>query len=351
MLQQRYDDAELLFGEVLDARTRILGEDHPETLISMNDLAYLLLSDERDRDAEELFDDALERHRRVLGDYHPFTLTVLNNLAALLQGQGRIEEAEPLLVVGLRASRAVHGDVHETTMSLLNGLASIYLEQELFADAEETYLEALELGRKLFVPDHPNTLMVLENLVVVLQREAKLDDAELQARELMLLTPRDDAAYARRSGLLERIRGQLERATRGGWVASPTESASFDRLERPHITLSQQEASTVFRRELVIGGSFGARAVGTAALAIALATTVSAQLDVIDSAQKVSEDEGVFLGGLSSGDRFGSAVGQRWRSLRHRQRVRARRSARHEFVQCGGGRRVARRARVGRNGR
>ena len=42
------------------------------------------------------YEQALQLRREVLGDAHPDTLTSLNNLAALYESQGRYGEAEPL---------------------------------------------------------------------------------------------------------------------------------------------------------------------------------------------------------------------------------------------------------------
>jgi len=48
------------------------------------------------KDAEPLFREVLQGRRQVLGDQHPDTLASINNLATLLQASGRLEEAEPL---------------------------------------------------------------------------------------------------------------------------------------------------------------------------------------------------------------------------------------------------------------
>ncbi len=41
---------------------------------------------------------ALDISRRVLGEEHPDTASSCNNLAGVLQALGRLDEAEPLLV-------------------------------------------------------------------------------------------------------------------------------------------------------------------------------------------------------------------------------------------------------------
>ncbi len=79
----------------------MLGEDHPDTLASLNNLALLYKKQGRYEEAEPLHIQALEKCRAVLGEDHPDTLGSLNNLAALYGSQGRYAEAEPLYVQAL----------------------------------------------------------------------------------------------------------------------------------------------------------------------------------------------------------------------------------------------------------
>merc|ERR1712054_715116 len=73
-----------------------LGDKHPSTLTSINNLAGLLEERGRLDEAEPLYQEALAGRREKLGDKHPDTLLSINNLAALLKAQGRLDEAERL---------------------------------------------------------------------------------------------------------------------------------------------------------------------------------------------------------------------------------------------------------------
>ena len=61
----------------------MLGEEHPDTAESLNDLALLYDQMEDYAKAEPLFQQALQIDRKVLGEEHPETATGLNNLAGL----------------------------------------------------------------------------------------------------------------------------------------------------------------------------------------------------------------------------------------------------------------------------
>ena len=77
------------YQRALTARERVLGPDHPDTLISVNNLAFLYESTGRYGEAEPLYQRALTARERVLGPEHPDTLTSVNNPAYLL-GSGPI---------------------------------------------------------------------------------------------------------------------------------------------------------------------------------------------------------------------------------------------------------------------
>jgi len=71
----------------LQASREVLGDRHPDTLTSVNDLAMLLKAQGDLAGAEPLFREALQARREVLGDGHPDTLTSANNLARLLDAK------------------------------------------------------------------------------------------------------------------------------------------------------------------------------------------------------------------------------------------------------------------------
>eukprot|EP00957_Ditylum_brightwellii_P207795 15354558-Ditylum_brightwellii.AAC.1 len=73
-----------------------LGETHPTTLATMNDLALAVQEQGRYREAEELFRQCLEVIKSALGETHPTTLATMNNLSEAVREQGRYGEAEEL---------------------------------------------------------------------------------------------------------------------------------------------------------------------------------------------------------------------------------------------------------------
>ncbi|KAF5850099.1 hypothetical protein GGP41_002293 [Bipolaris sorokiniana] len=93
----QYKAAEKLDVEVMKARKRVLGDEHPNTLFSMNNLASTYSSQGLWGKAKELQVQVMEARKRVLSDEHPYTLISMNNLAFTLQSQARHEEALALM--------------------------------------------------------------------------------------------------------------------------------------------------------------------------------------------------------------------------------------------------------------
>jgi len=67
--------------EVLEARQRTLGNEHPRTLRTMGSLANSYRALGRRQEAMELNEKVLDACQKTLGNEHPDTLWVMDNLA------------------------------------------------------------------------------------------------------------------------------------------------------------------------------------------------------------------------------------------------------------------------------
>jgi len=176
------EEAETLIREVLEIRTETLGEDHPASLTSLNQLADFLFSQGRIDEVEPLDRKTLEIRRRVLGEDHPETLRSLNGLAATLFSQGRYAEAAPLFEEGLEIRRRTLGDSHPDTLMLANNLAAAYLELGRPAEAEVLQREVVEGRTRVLGEGHDQTAMSVHNLGVTLAQLGRYQESEEQLR-------------------------------------------------------------------------------------------------------------------------------------------------------------------------
>ncbi len=183
----KYALAEALFNKVLATQIRARGSDHPDTLTTMNNLAIMVVRGHGDHSrAVALFTKVLEADRRVLGEEHSDTLAVMNNLAAEYLNQGKFVQAEQLYEKVVRIKRRVLGDEHPSTLMSMGGLGVLYRDQGKFDQAEALLKTALNARRRTLGDQHPDTLASLNSLGLVYQAKGKYELAEpllLQAVE------------------------------------------------------------------------------------------------------------------------------------------------------------------------
>ncbi|MFG2438978.1 tetratricopeptide repeat protein [Streptomyces sp. NPDC048508] len=103
---------------------QVLGDTHPHTLTSRNNLAYAYESAGDLGRAIPLLETTLAQREQVLGDTHPDTLSSRNNLASAYEATGDLRRAIPLLETTLAQREQVLGDTHPHTLTSRNNLAN-----------------------------------------------------------------------------------------------------------------------------------------------------------------------------------------------------------------------------------
>jgi non-specific serine/threonine protein kinase/serine/threonine-protein kinase len=190
----RFKRAEMLDRETLEARRRVLGLEHPDTLRSMSNLASTIEREARDlsdtdqqarlfSEAEKEEREILAIRRRVLGTQHPDTLVSMTNLASTLDNERQYLEAERLQRETIEIQRRVLGPEKPETLGSMNNLAFSLERQHLYAEAESLYKEALQIQRRVLGPDHPITLLSMDNLADTLAERKKYAESERLYRE------------------------------------------------------------------------------------------------------------------------------------------------------------------------
>lgn len=173
-----FNKAEDCYRKVLDSRRRILGEDQPETLSSINNLAVVLRKSGKLQEAEVLYLDVLARRRELLGEEHPDTLNSLSNLGKLRQTQGRLSEAEACFREAVDKYRNVRGPEDLMYIESLSSLGDLLVVADKLAEAESVYLEVLEKRSRILGGEHPKTLAAMSKMSTLLQAQGKIKEAE-----------------------------------------------------------------------------------------------------------------------------------------------------------------------------
>jgi serine/threonine protein kinase/Flp pilus assembly protein TadD len=174
----KYPQAEPLYLEALQAQRRVLGAEHPDTLATASDLGWFYSERGKDGQAELVIAKALAAERRVLGNEHPQTLGSMNALAVVYRSEGKYAQAEPLYLEAFDIQRRVLGESHPDTLVTMIDLASLYRVEGKYAQAEPLQTTSLEIQRRVLGEQHADTQTNMNNLGVLYQLEGRYADAE-----------------------------------------------------------------------------------------------------------------------------------------------------------------------------
>ncbi len=155
-----------LTKKVYTLRCRILGEEHPDTLTSLNNLAVTYGDLGEYQKALELKEKVYTLRCRILGEEHPDTLVSLNNLAATYGDLGDHQKALELKEKVYTLSCKILGEEHPNTLRSLNNLATTYSDLGDHQKALELKEKVYMLSCKILGEEHPSTLTSLNNLAV-----------------------------------------------------------------------------------------------------------------------------------------------------------------------------------------
>ncbi|OIW26061.1 HET-domain-containing protein [Coniochaeta ligniaria NRRL 30616] len=174
----RYREGEAQFEQLLKIEKRVLGEEHPNTLGSMHNLAITYYGQGRLGEAESLGVQVLETRKRVLGEEHPDILGSMNLLAITYHAQGRLGEAESLQVQELETRKRVLGEEHPDTLLSISSLVTTYYGQGRLGEAESLGVQVLETRKRVLGEEHPDTLVSINNLAEIYRSQGRLGEAE-----------------------------------------------------------------------------------------------------------------------------------------------------------------------------
>jgi hypothetical protein len=181
----RWSDAETLEVQVMETRKTKLGADHPSTLSSMHNLASTYRNQGRWDEAEALEVQVVETRKTKLGADHPDTLTSMANLASTYWNQGRWDEAEALDVQVMETRKTKLGADHPDTLNSMANLASTYRNQGRWDEAEALEVQVMETSKTKLGADHPDTLTSMANLASTYRNQGRWDEAEALEVQVM----------------------------------------------------------------------------------------------------------------------------------------------------------------------
>ncbi|KAF6813678.1 kinesin light [Colletotrichum musicola] len=153
-----YSRAEVIVQQAVSILTEILGQEHPDTLTSMNNLASTYRNQGRWKEAEKLNVRVMETRKRVLGEEHPSTLASMNNLASTFWNQGRWKKAEELEVRVMETRKTVLGEDHPNTLTSMHNLAFTWKDLEQWEDGMQLLQDCVRRRENVLGVDHLDTM-------------------------------------------------------------------------------------------------------------------------------------------------------------------------------------------------
>ena len=174
----RYDRARPLLESAFETRTRLLGDDDPETINTLSALAELAWRDSRYDEAVDLGRRLLDRQRRVYGEPSPEVAGSLEDLGRILTDAGQFDEAEKVLDDALAMNIEVHGERSLQAAACYENMATLMqLSRQDYAAAEKLARASLEIRREAIPSPTLDTASSVNNLGVLLLLQGRYDEA------------------------------------------------------------------------------------------------------------------------------------------------------------------------------
>ena len=156
----------------------VLGPNHPDTLVTVNNLASLYATIRDYPQAETMFKRVLQAREATQPVDPAAVADALNNLAGVYQKTGGYDQAEPLLERALRLREDSLGPNHAATAQSLQNLGMLYADRKKFVKARPLVERALRIRETAFGHNHPDVANSLENLAHIDQDLGNFTQAE-----------------------------------------------------------------------------------------------------------------------------------------------------------------------------
>ncbi len=148
----------------LSIRKEILGDEHPATALSYNNIGYVYSALGDNDTALEYFNKALAIYRKILGDEYPATAMSYNNIGSVYSKLGDYDTAIEYFNKALTIRQKVLGEEHPATAASYNNIGYVYSALGDYNTALEYYNNALTIRQKVLGNKHPATAQSYNNI-------------------------------------------------------------------------------------------------------------------------------------------------------------------------------------------
>ncbi|SEH04534.1 tetratricopeptide repeat protein [Candidatus Venteria ishoeyi] len=174
----QYKKAKSLAKKALAIQEKILGTEHHEIALSLNDLATILIALGEYDNAKYFLKRAIKIQEKQLPYGHSYLANSLNNLAGIYIKLNNYNKAKTLAERALRIQKEYAGLDNPDSASHLDSLANIYANLDTHDKAMELYQQALEIRKKHFGELHPLVASSLNKIATVYASLKRYDEAK-----------------------------------------------------------------------------------------------------------------------------------------------------------------------------
>lgn len=158
--------------QVIKMPKRVLGAEHIDTLLSMDNLARSDYSQGQYEQAAQLTEQTVEVRKRVLGAEHESALRSMHNLALSYRNQGQYEQAAQLGEQTVQVRKRVLGAEHTDTLQSMHKLALFYHRQGQYEQTAQLGGQTIEMRKRVLGAEHVDTLRLCTTLPAATSRIA-----------------------------------------------------------------------------------------------------------------------------------------------------------------------------------
>jgi tetratricopeptide (TPR) repeat protein len=133
--QRDYNAAERYFRRTLELSRKVVGEEHPDTLLTLKNLGIVVMESGNEAGAEPLLREAYSRLRASFGAEHLRTVSAEGALVGCLARLGRSFEAEALARDQVRVCEEQLGPDHPRALKARGDLADVFFYSQKYARA------------------------------------------------------------------------------------------------------------------------------------------------------------------------------------------------------------------------
>lgn len=188
-----YEKATRLYQIAWEGMKETLGETHLETLTSLEDLSMSYLRYEQEEEYAESYREGhlkqsredltfvYEQRKKLLGEEHPYTLLAILHLARVKSAMGLHKEAETMIREGLQVAERNVGKEHIAVLMAKTIYAEVLTKLGRFAEAESIHYMLIVKARYSQLvdkdDDHPDRLANVWLLGRCLEKQGKFAEA------------------------------------------------------------------------------------------------------------------------------------------------------------------------------